>query len=50
MTTHLTFLARHAVQAFAALLLTVLGFPLASSCAVDCVRFLEPESEDAVGD
>ena len=35
MTSHLTFLARHAAQAFAALLLTGFGFPLASRFADD---------------
>jgi len=50
MTSHLTFLARQAAQAFAALRLTGLGFPLASRAAVDGVRFFEPESEEAAGD
>jgi hypothetical protein len=43
-TSHRTFLALHAAQAFAALLLTGLGFPLLSTPAVDCPRFFEPES------
>jgi hypothetical protein len=43
-TSHRTFLALQAAQAFAALLLTGFGFPLLSTPAVDCPRFFEPES------
>jgi hypothetical protein len=43
-TSHRTFLALHAAQAFAALLLTGFGFPLLSTPAVACPRFFEPES------
>jgi hypothetical protein len=43
-TSHRTFLALHAAQAFAALLLTGFGFPLMSTPAADCPRFFEPES------
>ena len=43
-TSHRTFLALHAAQAFAALLLTGFGFPLLSTPAVACPRFFDPES------
>jgi len=43
-TSHRTFLALHAAQAFAARLLTGFGFPLLSRPAFDCPRFFELES------
>jgi hypothetical protein len=50
MTSHLTFRALHAAHAFAALLLTGLGLPLASKPAVFVSRFFDPESCDEAGD
>jgi len=47
-TSHLTFLARHAAHALAALRLTGFGFPLLSRPADAVVRFLfSPESVEA---
>jgi len=46
-TSHRTFLALHAAHAFAALLLTGLGFPLLSRPALDWPRFFKPESVEA---
>jgi hypothetical protein len=46
-TSHLTFLARQAAQAFAALLLTGFGLPLLSSPALVLGLFFDPESVDA---
>jgi len=48
MTSHRTFLALHAAQAFAALLLTGFGLPLASNPAeVELRFFVEPFSLEA---
>jgi hypothetical protein len=45
-TSHRTFLALHAAHAFAALLLTGLGFPLLSRPAEVWPRFFEPDSAE----
>lgn len=45
MTSHLTFLARHAAHAFAALRLTGFGFPLLSNPAEVEFRFFDPEAD-----
>jgi len=49
-TSHLTLRERHAAHAFAALLLTGLGLPLASSAALVLFLFFPPESVELAGE